>query len=119
MGDNQIMRRVNSDGSTTITVKGSLSIESSSELRQVLAEALDEAPQVNLNVTELENIDLTSLQVICSGCKSASSMGRGFDCESVQMPECISATGKRLGAPQGLPCAQNDNKPCIWYGGVQ
>lgn len=119
MADQQITRRANTDGSTTITLKGSLSIETSGELRRFLAEAMDESPQVNLNLQELESIDLTSLQVICSGCKTANAMGRGYDCESNAIPECISSIGKKLGAPQGLPCGQNSNKPCIWYGGIK
>lgn len=119
MADTEIKRRVNSDGSTTILVKGSLSIETSGQLRQILAEALDEAPQVNFNMDELESIDITSLQVICSACKSASNMGRGFDCDSQSIPEFYSNTGRALGAPQGLPCVQNNNKACIWYGGLK
>ena len=116
MAEKTIMRRANIDGSTTIVLKGTISIESSAELLRVITEALDETPQVNLNLKDLEHIDLTALQVICSGCKTANSMGRGYDCEST-VPRAVSEIGKKLGAPQGLPCGQNSNKPCIWYGG--
>lgn len=119
MSEQQISRRVNTDGSTTITLKGSLGIESAGELCQLLNEAIEESPQLIMNLQDLESVDLTILQVICSACKTASAMGRSYDSELNRMPECVSAIGKHLGAPQGLPCGQNSNKPCIWYGGIK
>jgi len=118
MAAQQITRRANSDGSTTITLAGDLTIESCGTLKQILSEAMDETPQIILNLKNLESIDLTCLQLICSACKTANAMGRGFECEGNTLPEAVSCFGKSLGAPQGLPCGDNSNKPCIWYGGV-
>lgn len=119
MTEYKMFRQSNSGGGTTVTLQGVLSIESSTELCQLLTEALDESAQISINLQNLEDIDLTSLQVICSACKTASATGRSFDCEFSVIPDCISAAGKHLGAPQGLPCGQNNNKPCIWYGGIK
>jgi ABC-type transporter Mla MlaB component len=114
-----IAKKVNNDGSLTIVLGGVLSIENCSELHKVLAESLDESQQVGLNLRALESIDMTCMQVICSGCKTAAKMGRGYDCEPDTMPGCMVSTGSSVGGPQGLPCSQNENKPCIWYGGIR
>jgi len=119
MSDYSIAKNVNADGSITIVLGGSLTIENSGELHKILAESLDESPEVVLNLRALESIDMTSMQVICSGCKTAAIMGRGFECEPDSMSDCMVSFGSSIGGPQGLPCSQNNNKPCIWYGGIR
>jgi ABC-type transporter Mla MlaB component len=117
MSNYTIAKNANADGSITVVLCGSLSIETSSELHKVLAESLDESQQVVLNLRSLESIDMTSMQILCSGCKTATTMGRGFECEPDSMPDCMVSFGSNIGGPRGLPCSQNNNKPCIWYGG--
>ncbi len=118
MSNYSIAKNANADGSITIVLGGELSIETSAELHKVLLESLDGSQQVILDLKALESIDMTSMQVICAGCKTAAKMGRGYDCEPDSMPACMVSFGSTLGGPQGLPCGQNDNKPCIWYGGI-
>jgi ABC-type transporter Mla MlaB component len=112
-----ITKRANSDGSITVTLGGSMSIETSGELHKILSESLDESQQVTLELKSIESIDISCMQVICSGCKTAAKMGRGYDCADA-MPVRVVSFCNNLGGPQGLPCGQNDNKPCIWYGGI-
>lgn len=119
MSEYAIAKNANADGSISIVLGGSLTIEASAELHKVLTEALDESQQVMLNLRSLESIDMTSMQVICSGCKTAVVMGRGYDCENDSLPVSLVSFGSSIGGPQGLPCNQNDNKPCIWYGGIR
>ncbi|MDA8428763.1 MAG: STAS domain-containing protein [Geobacteraceae bacterium] len=119
MSDYTIARNSNADGSITLVLGGALTIETSGELLKALAESLDGSQQVMLNLRAVESIDMTSMQVICSGCKTAAKMGRGYECEPDAMPGCMLSFGSSIGGPQGLPCGQNDNKPCIWYGGIR
>ena len=114
-----ITRKNNDDGSTTVVLGGSLSIEDSGDLHRTLSEALEGYPQVYLDMKGLESLDMTGMQIICSGCKTAATMGRGYDCELDSIPECLTVFGSKIGGPRGLACAQNDNKPCIWYGGMR
>jgi ABC-type transporter Mla MlaB component len=119
MSNYTIAKNANADGSISIVLGGELSIETCGELHKILTESLDESQQLTLNLRSLEKIDMTSMQVICAGCKTAVKMGRGFDCEPDTMPACVASFGSSIGGPQGLPCSQNDNKPCIWYGGIR
>jgi len=117
MNGYSITKQTNPDGSITVTLSGSLSIETSSELHKTLIESLDESQQVTLDLSAIDFIDMTCMQLICSGCRTAATMGRGYDCAPDSMPDCVVSYGSNLGGPQGLICSYNDNKPCIWYGG--
>jgi ABC-type transporter Mla MlaB component len=114
-----IKKTSNPDGSITVTLGGALSIETCGELHKALSGSLDESQQVTLDLRAIESIDMTNLQVICSGCKTAATMGRGYDCAPASMPECVVSYGSTLGGPQGLLCSHNENKLCIWYGGIR
>ena len=114
-----IVRNANADGSVSLVLGGCLSIETSEELHKVVSELLDESQQVVLDLKAIESIDMTSMQIICAGCKTAAKMGRGFECEPDSMPACMVTFGSGIGGPKGLPCSQNDNKPCIWFGGIR
>ncbi|HIJ95214.1 MAG TPA: STAS domain-containing protein [Desulfuromonadales bacterium] len=119
MNNYSINKHANPDGSITVTLAGALSIETCAELHKALSTSLDESQQVTLDLRAVESIDMTGLQAICSGCKTAAKMGRRYDCEPGAMPDCMISYGTSLGGPKGLICDQNDNKPCIWYGGIR
>ncbi len=114
----RISRSSNPDGSVTVQLTGDLSIETSAELHKTLCESLDESQQVMLDLKAVETIDMTCMQIICAGCKTAAKMGRGYDCEPDSIPGCMDTFGSSIGGPKGLACSQNDNRPCIWYGGI-
>ena len=114
-----IEKNANPDGSITILIGGTLSIETSGELHRALSDALDESQQVSVNLRALEGIDMTSMQIMCSACKSAAKMGRGYDYNSDFMPACLVSFISSIGGPQKLPCRHKENKPCIWFGGIQ
>ena len=55
-----IAKAANPDGSLTVVLGGTLSIETSGELHRILTEALDESAQIMLDFSAVENIDITS-----------------------------------------------------------
>lgn len=117
MTETNIIRQATVDGTTTVTLSGSLTIETSRELHRVLSEALNDSQRIELDLQRLDAIDLTALQIICSACKSASNLKRSLACSS-GIPAPLASLGKSLGGPGGLPCIQNNNDPCIWFGGA-
>lgn len=112
-----ISKVANRDGSVTVTLSGGLSIEDSTGLHRQLSEALEESPQVVLDMKDVDEFDMTCMQLICSLCRSAVRIGRTVECSPDAMSGSLTAFGRRIGAPQGLPCSQNDDKPCILFGG--
>jgi len=117
MSEQHITKSVAPDGSSaTVTISGVLKIDAAAELRHVLGEALAEAPRVLLDVGQLEDIDLTILQTVCSACKSAAARKSVFLFEG-ELPDCMTAFNSGIGAYKGSSCRQNNDEPCTWLGG--
>lgn len=118
MSEQRIIKNVAADGTTaTVILGGSLTIEASAELRRLLGEALAEAPKVLLDARQLEGLDMTILQTICSACKTAAASGRLFQSEG-ELPDCVKALNNGIGAHMASPCRQNNDQSCIWFGGA-
>lgn len=114
-----ISMSVSEDGSQAkILVKGALTIENIAEFRQTLAGALDTSNQVVLDISEVHEVDITVAQTICSACKTAAASQRSLVAAGA-LPDCIQGLGKGIGAPHGVPCCQNHNEPCTWFGGTK
>jgi len=116
MSAENIIRQVASDGVSTVTLRGALNIETSAELHHALLESLNESQRVVLDARQLEGIDITCLQVICSACKTATTEKRSFECEG-KIPECLDALRGSIGAGQKGSCNQNPHEACIRFGG--
>lgn len=101
----------------TVTVGETLTIETGIEFKQALSGALDSARQVVLDAHRLQQVDITSLQLICSACKSASAMNRSFTFGD-DIPSCIATLRTVIGANQGSPCNNKRTESCIWAGGT-
>lgn len=118
MSEQKIIKTVAADAATaTVTLSGSLTIEAVAELRQVLDEALSEAPTVLLDARQLEELDISILQTICSACKTAAATKRRFLPEG-ELPVCMKTLNGGIGAHMASSCRQNNNEPCIWFGGA-
>lgn len=99
-----------------ITISGSLDIESSGELRGELAGALERAGRVVLHPAGLDNLDITGLQVLCAGCKTAAARQKSLVIDG-DLPSCILELNDAAGLHFNSSCIQNDKQPCIWFGG--
>lgn len=106
------------DGSATVTLRGRLGIENAADLYGAVCQAFEAAERIELDAAALEGVDMTTLQVLCSACKTAAARQKKFTCATLPMPECLTSLGSSMGAPQGAACSQNGNQPCIWFGGV-
>ena len=119
MSEQRIIKEVADDATTaTVSLGGSLNIEAAAELRRVLGEALAEAPRILLDARQLEGLDITILQTICSACKTAAASGQLLLPEG-EFPDCLKALNSGIGAHMALPCRQNNDQPCIWFGGTR
>jgi anti-anti-sigma regulatory factor len=99
----------------TVVVGETLTIETCTEFKQALSNALDTARQVVLDAHQLKQVDIASLQLICSACRSASSRNRSFTFGDY-IPSCCETLRTVIGANQINPC--NHTESCVWGGGV-
>ena len=94
----------------TVIVGEELTIETCTEFKEALSNALHAARQVVLDARQLQRADIASLQLICSACRSAASKGRSL-CFENEMPDCMKSLRTTIGANRGFPC--NHTKSCM------
>ncbi len=118
MSQQKIMTTVASDGTgATVVLTGELNIETAAELQRTLRGAFSEFPLVSLDARQLEGLDVSILQTICSACKSAAASGRRFVLEG-ELPACMKALAGDIGAHRESPCRQNNSEPCLFLRGA-
>jgi anti-anti-sigma regulatory factor len=100
----------------TVTVGETLTIDTCAEFKQALSNALDTAHGVALDTRNLQQVDITALQLICSACRSASSRNSPFTFGD-NVPDCIETLRAVIGANQSSPCNNKHTESCIWVGG--
>jgi len=118
MSDHRIVKSVAPDGSSaTVAVSGALTIEAAAELRQAFVDAMAEAPRLVLDARQLEEMDMSILQTVCSACKTAAARKQSFSFTG-ELPVCMTTLNSGIGAYRESACNHNNNEPCIWLGGV-
>ena len=114
-----ITMNVSDDGTQAMVhVAGALTVENIADFRQALVNALTSAARVVLDIAGVTEMDITAAQVICSACKTAAASQRRLIAEG-DLPVSIQELGKGIGAPHGVPCCQNGNELCTWFGGAK
>ena len=98
----------------TVIVGETLTIETCAEFKQALSNALDAAPQVVLDAHQLQQVDITTLQLICSACRSASSRNSSITFGDF-IPSCCETLRTVIGSNQHNHC--NHTAFCVWFGG--
>jgi anti-anti-sigma regulatory factor len=119
MSEQKITKTLAADGSTaTLVLSGALNIETAAEFQRTLNEAILESSLVLLDARRLEELDISILQVICSACKTAAASKRRFIPEG-ELPACMKALNSGIGVSMELPCRQNNNESCVFFGGAR
>ena len=67
-----------------VVLKGSLTTDQAAQIRDQLLGALAEAEQVEINLSDAEDLDLPCMQVLCAAHSSAHRQGKKMTVHSVQ-----------------------------------
>lgn len=78
-----------SDDVATLTITGSLNVESIEELKALLMKALAGAGRVRVRAESFTDMDMAILQLLCSTSQSASLMGKILDMEGEGLDEFL------------------------------
>jgi ABC-type transporter Mla MlaB component len=115
--EQKIQRTTAADGAgITIRLTGDWGIEDAPELHQLLADTLTDADRVVLNIQQMGSLDITTMQVICSACKTAAMRSKLLQVAGT-LPECLNTLSTSVGAKRASMCNQNNNQACIWFSG--
>ena len=106
------------NGDIIITSGDRLTIETAAEFARLVREALEASKNVAVEFEPALEIDITGLQILCSACKTAASVGQTFSYHGPQ-PEALAALISASGAERHALCKHNNNSTCIWFGGAK
>lgn len=105
------------NGTLQIGAAGRLTIENVAELLGLLQEQLGQHDNTRLDLSALDEIDLTGVQLICSACRTSLEAGQRFNLTG-DMPTVVQTAINTLGLQQQATCKHNADLPCIWCGGL-
>ncbi len=104
------------DEAGTIMLKGELTIQYASRLKEVLVEAMGKTSRLAINLEGVDEVDLSCLQVFCSAHRSALASG-GDIVLTGAWPEPFRRTVETSALSRGKSCRSRKNEPCLWKSG--
>jgi len=108
---------VSADNSTIeIKVGGRLAIDTAPGLIQLLTEN-SRCHSTRVDLSALQEIDLSGLQLLCSACRTALNESRIFHIAGLR-PAAISNIIGSAGVDSQKTCRQHPEIQCIWYEGA-
>ena len=91
---------------------GPLTVKNVAELKNILLSTLDEEETIVINLAEVTEIDLSSLQLLCSAHQYALKNGKEI---SLNDPEGnLLSAGTTAGFSGGKKCRYERNEGCLW-----
>lgn len=91
---------------------GPLTVKNAAELKDVLLSTLDEEETMIINLAEVTEIDLSSLQLLCSVHQYALKNGKEISLNDPE--ENLLSAGKVAGFHSGKKCRYEKNNGCLW-----
>ena len=98
-----------------LKLKGSWTIERASELKQVLLEMLNSCDRMSIDLEELTDLDLSTMQLFCSAHRTSLRDGKHF---ALQEPksQSVKRMAREAGFSRTLGCHKDPYKKCLWIG---
>jgi anti-anti-sigma factor len=115
MAEFSVAQKKSQDG-ITLTVAGSMTIEYAADMRDVLQDAFTQGDTVTVDLTKLEGIDISGLQLLCAAHRTSLAQEKrlivqGSKHANVQKSAMLAGYYRHVG------CSQDVTKTCIWVGG--
>jgi anti-anti-sigma regulatory factor len=101
-----------SGDSCVLKVDGQVTVRNVEELRDNMLRAIDKYPVAVVDVTAVEAIDVSVLQLLCAAHKSAVAKGHVFKFSSV--PQLIAEVATEAGFTNDTECMKTLGDPCLW-----
>ena len=96
-----------------LRLKGDLTIQQAAALKALLVQELERATRLHLLLSKETDLDLSTLQLLCSAHRSAVSLNRDL----VVFPEdreAVDVLVTASGFKRGGSCRLSANRPCLW-----
>lgn len=99
-----------------LTLKGELTIQHASRLKEVLLDALDRTTNLSVVLEGIKEIDLSCLQVLCSAHRTAIESAKDISIAG-SWPEGFRRVVDESGYERGRSCRSPKDVSCFWKSG--
>jgi anti-anti-sigma regulatory factor len=99
-----------------IKLSGELTIERAEELRKMLRDTLERTERLFLSFTEVTEVDVSFLQLLCSAHRTALKANKSFWLDK-DRPEALRSAIKEVGFVREQGCNLDFTHHCIWKEG--
>jgi anti-anti-sigma regulatory factor len=93
--------------------QGRLSIEEVNSLRNDLLAALDQHTEITLDLSNVDHLDLSCIQLLCAACGSASIRGKRLSLRGAENP-ALGQTLRNNGLNYRDNCLRSRKSGCLW-----
>jgi anti-anti-sigma regulatory factor len=107
------IRREKKNGREVLTLSGSLTVKHAKALKAALLEAVRTAPEVELDVENIGDLDVTFAQLVCSAHRMAADLNKQMTITGLEQ-ERFSQMLARFGFFRHIGCHESTRKSCLW-----
>lgn len=108
-----VVRFEQTDGKGVITLEGEITLPHAEELRSALIKAIIDSDEVAVVMENLEDIDLSCLQLLCSAHRSAARLNKPV-VFSGSLPKVFKDMMSAAGFNRVTGCKLDTGKSCLW-----
>lgn len=108
-------RKTKTTAAKEVVLSGSLSLRTAGEIRNELLQAFDEADTVKVLFQDVEDMDLSLLQIFCAAHRSAIQRNKALIMQD-RLPEVFVQIVKDAGLNGHIGCSSEEREGCIWQG---
>ena len=112
------IRHANRNGREVLTVSGVLTVKNAKALKAALVDAVRNAPVVEVNVENIDDLDVTFAQLVCSAHRTAVDLNKQMTITGLEQ-ERFSQTLGRFGFFRHIGCHESTRKSCLWLRGQE
>lgn len=94
---------------------GAVRIADADELKNLLLKAMSSFDTIRIDVSRLEGMDLSVMQILCSSHRTATMQGKTFSFSGDRRPSLISII-RLMGFDRDTGCRLDQTQTCIWKG---
>jgi anti-anti-sigma factor len=101
------------DDATVVTAGGRLTASQAGPLQRLLLEAFERSKRVELSLRDVQEVDLSFLQLLCAAHRTAAARGIGFRLCGLESAPPVARLIRDAGAERGVGCPEG----CLWPAG--
>jgi anti-anti-sigma factor len=95
-----------------LRITGDMTIENASDLKTVLIDSMADSSHVEINMSEVDTVDVSCLQILCSAHRTAEKEGKKLVVEGIG--DALTTCLEDAGLPRHMGCLKDHAETCLW-----